>query len=92
MFYRSSRYRAVEDCKLVVEGRQVSYKAIRIIPDGRSLLMHTVEDGDRVDRIAFRYLRDPESFWKICDLNGALWPPELTAVPGRRIRIPPSEV
>jgi hypothetical protein len=92
MFYKTSRYTAVKDCRCSVEGRSVQYKAIRIIPVIRPGSVHTVQEGDRIDQIAFTYLRDPERYWKICDLNNTMWPPDLTAKPGMVISIPYPEV
>ena len=31
---------------------------------------HTKVQGDRLDLLAARYLRDPTLFWKLCDANG----------------------
>lgn len=57
-------------------------------PDRQAVLTeHTVEGGDRIDRIAFTYLGDPEAAWRLADANAALAPAELTARIGRRIRI-----
>jgi nucleoid-associated protein YgaU len=47
----------------------------------------TVNQGDRLDLIAARALGDPELFWRICDANNAMDPLELTAEPGRRLRV-----
>jgi hypothetical protein len=48
---------------------------------------HTVVQGERLDHIAAARLGDPEVFWQICDANAAMQPEELTATPGRRLRI-----
>lgn len=48
---------------------------------------HSVEEGDRLDRIAFTYLGDPEAAWRLCDANAVLSPAELGARVGQRIRI-----
>jgi len=48
---------------------------------------HLVVLGDRLDNIAARHLGDPEQFWRLCDANDAMQPPELTVI-GRRIKIP----
>ena len=47
----------------------------------------TVNQGDRLDLITANTLGDPEQFWRICDANDAMHPGELTAVPGRRLRV-----
>lgn len=51
-----------------------------------ALTEHVVEQGDRLDLIAARYLGDPDQWFRICDANGALDPDELLVV-GRRLRI-----
>lgn len=50
---------------------------------------HTVEEGDRVDLLAYRYLGDASLWWVICDFNEINFPLELA--PGRVIRIPSVE-
>lgn len=92
MFYKSSRYAAVDDCQYSMEGRIVAFKAIRIIPEVQAIDVHIVEEGERIDQIAYQHLRDCERFWKICDLNQSLWPPDLAAIPGSTILIPSPEV
>jgi hypothetical protein len=47
----------------------------------------TVTEGDRLDMITFRTLGDPLHFWRVCDANNAMNPVELTAEPGRKLRI-----
>jgi len=48
----------------------------------------TVTQGDRLDLITARTLGDPEQFWRVCDANNAMNPPDLTAEVGRTLRIP----
>jgi hypothetical protein len=72
------------------DGRTVVYVLRRFIPPPErfALLMeHEVHQGDRLDVLAVRYLGDPEAFWRICDANVAIRPDDLTATPGRRLRI-----
>jgi hypothetical protein len=47
-----------------------------------------VVQGDRLDLIAARTLGDSEQFWRVCDANDAMDPHELTAEPGRAVRVP----
>jgi hypothetical protein len=39
-----------------------------------------------------RALGDPEQFWRICDANNAMYPPDLVAEPGQRLRVPVPQV
>jgi hypothetical protein len=51
------------------------------------LLEHTVAEGERLDNIAAQYLGDPEQSWRICDVNEAMQPEELTATAGTTVKI-----
>lgn len=48
---------------------------------------HQVEDGDRLDTLAFRLTGDPAAFWRLADANGVYDPLSLLE-PGRILRIP----
>jgi hypothetical protein len=91
MFFRGSRYEKVGEEEIADGGRVIRYKRIRFIPQTRALGGHLVGAGERLDHIAYRYFRDPERFWRICDANHVLWPDDLIAQPGRTILIPASE-
>lgn len=47
---------------------------------------HLRRDGERLDHLAWRYLRAPTAFWLICDANDAMLPDALTDA--RRVEIP----
>ena len=87
----SSRYATVGRAKLELgEDRDVVYLRRRFLPRADSLQEidhHTVKEGERLDRITAQHLGDPELFWVVCDANNAMLPEELTAQPGRRLRI-----
>ena len=89
MFVKGSRYEAVDDCELTDDqGRILRYKNVRFIPDTEARFSHLLSQGERLDHLAYRYYRDPERFWRICDANGTMWPDDLVAKAGRRILIP----
>jgi hypothetical protein len=72
-------------------GVQAAYLERRIIPQPdiyTSTIDYVVAEGDRLDNLAAKFFGDPLLFWIICDVNGAVDPDELTAQPGRAIRIP----
>lgn len=52
-------------------------------PDDR---FHTVEEGDRLDLLAARYLGKAELWWVLADWNEIAWPFDLES--GQAIRIP----
>ena len=92
MFFKGTRYAKVGEHELTdSNGRVLRYKKVRFIPETRPQRGHTVTEGERLDNIAYRYYRDPERFWRVCDANRALWPDDLVAEPGRTILIPASE-
>ena len=88
---RSSRYYGTAVKTFTApDGTQIPYLARRILPDPASftaIAQYTVAAGDRPDLIAFRFLGDPGQWWQIADANPVLDPRELTATPGRKIRI-----
>ncbi|MFQ5525102.1 MAG: hypothetical protein ACE5GX_02465 [Thermoanaerobaculia bacterium] len=91
MFGHTSRYYSLEDHVLLTgDGRQIVYRARRLIPrnTGRQLLAETVVNTeDRPDLIANRALGQPEQFWQVCDSSAIMDPHEMTARPGRRLRV-----
>ena len=89
MFFKGSRYLGVADAQLTdAAGRTIRYKKVRFITPLTGRLGHIVAETDRLDLIANRYYRDPLDFWRICDANLALFPPDLVSEPGRVLRIP----
>jgi hypothetical protein len=90
-FPPTSRYHDVEVATLEsTDGRRIPYLRRRFVPPPESfatLREHVVVAGERPDHLAARHLGDPEGYWRIADANGALSPEELTATPGRRVRI-----
>jgi nucleoid-associated protein YgaU len=92
MFFQGSRYATVGEAELIDrQGRVIRYKRIRFIPPTPAQVGHRVSQGERLDQIAFRYYRDPERFWRICDANLAMLPEDLVSEVGRTIQIPPAE-
>ena len=92
MFEPTSRHSALETVTLTAaDGRMVAYTRRRFLPQGEDmplLVEVTVAQGDRLDLITARTLGDPEQFWRVCDANNAMSPPDLTAEIGRTLRVP----
>ncbi|MDP2782645.1 hypothetical protein [Devosia sp.] len=91
LFPPNSRYHNIETARLTqADDTELIYLKRRFVPslDRFTLLQeHVVTQGERLDNITARYLGDPLQFWRICDANNAMNPPELTAEIGRRLRI-----
>jgi hypothetical protein len=96
MFETTSRYYTLETATLTTpDGRSTAYKRRRFLPQGEKmplLLEVTVAQGDRLDLITARTLGYPEQFWRVCDANNAMNPPDLTAEIGRTLRVPIPQV
>jgi hypothetical protein len=92
MFFKGSRYQIVATVEFTDRtGRAIRYKRARLIPETGATESHLLIAGERLDHLAYRYYRDPERYWRICDANRAVWPGDLVAEPGRRILIPSAE-
>ena len=92
MFSETSRYARIATATYIgATGRPIVYVRRRFLPPidaAAPLAEHLVQQDDRLDNLADRYLDDPELFWQICDVNYDLDPGMLLAEIGRRIRIP----
>jgi hypothetical protein len=89
MFFKGSRYEQVPNKEYVAaDGRIIRFRALRAISTPPGIAKHVVDDGERMDHIAFDEFRDPELFWRICDANLAVEPKDLTDLPGRVLDIP----
>ena len=83
-----SRY---ANCILYVDGNQEflgTRPRIDITPQPDDIF-HTVQDGDRIDLIAYRYLGRSDLWWVICDYNDLFFPLELRV--GMVLRVPSVE-
>jgi hypothetical protein len=54
--------------------------------DGQVIYEHIWEYGDRVDKLAAKYMSDDQSWWIICYVNNIAYP--LGVKVGTKIRIP----
>lgn len=89
MFFRGSRYEGVPEATLPTpDGRSIRYKRMRFVPDVAGTLPYRVQPDDRPDLIAYKVAGDPELFWRLCDANRVMRPDELTAEPGRMLKLP----
>ena len=70
MFSKISRYRKVPDVTAPdARGRMLAAKDLRLLPDVTGTFRHTVDGGDRLDQLAYKYYGQPLHWWNICDAN-----------------------
>ena len=77
MFSSFSRYRKLPDVVTTdAKGRTLASKALRLLPSVSGAFQHTVEDGDRLDHVAFKYYQQPTKWWRINDANPEFFSPQ----------------
>ena len=82
---------SVQATWVAADGNVIPYLKRRLLPQGDELAemsVVTVTPGQRLDLLSARQQGDPLQFWRIADANNAMNPFDLTAIPGRRLRIP----
>ncbi len=85
MINESSRY---ANCVLYVDGSDEfigSRTLIDTLPEPDDIF-HTIQEGDRIDLLAYRYLGDASLWWIICDYNYIFFPLDMEI--GAVLRIP----
>ena len=86
MFFRGSRYEPVETVSLTRrDAPEIRYRRLRFVVRQRAQIVYVVQEGDRIDQVAWNVFRDPDMWWRIADANADLVPDELTDLPGRRL-------
>lgn len=90
-FPPASRYYGVPIAvQSLPDGRERPYLRRRLVPAPErfaAIAQYTVQEGDRPDSVAASQLGDPLAFWRLADANAALQPEDMTAHPGRSLRI-----
>ena len=91
----NSRYATIEIAQHQwPDGSSSAYLRRRLIPADPGPLSGTAvtRDGERLDLLAARTLGDPTQYWRIADASGVMDPMELTAKPGRLVKLPIGQV
>jgi len=77
MFTKISRYRKLHDTVAVdKQGRTLVSRDLRPFAEATGSFSHIVEEGDRLDHIAYKYYRQPQKWWRICDANPDFMSPQ----------------
>lgn len=86
MFSKISRYRDLPDVVVLdAKGRRLASKSLRLLPVRPGVLAHTLDGGDRLDHLAYKYYQQTRHWWHIADANeDVLSPQALVAQEPRR--------
>ena len=77
MFSKISRYRKLPDeVTTDAKGRTLESKSLRLLPEVSGEFLHTVEEVDRLDHLAYKYYKQPRKWWRICDANPEFMSPQ----------------
>lgn len=76
MFKKNSRYYKLNDVVIQDKNRRSwESKAVRFIDTLGGRFYHTIESGDRLDHLAYKYYRQSKQWWRICDANPEVFSP-----------------
>jgi hypothetical protein len=76
-FSKTSRYRKLPDIVTIdTKGQVLESKTLRLLPDVSDQFLHTVEEIDRIDHLAYKYYKKPRKWWRICDANPEFMSPQ----------------
>lgn len=77
MFSKISRYRKLPDIVTTdAKGQAWESKCLRLLPEVSGTFLHTVEEVDRLDHLAYKYYKQPRKWWRICDANPEFMSPQ----------------
>jgi hypothetical protein len=70
VFSKISRYRKLPNVTaLDAQGRLLASKELRLLPQVTGTFRHTVDSGDRLDQLGYKYYSQPLQWWNIADAN-----------------------
>ncbi|WP_428338573.1 hypothetical protein [Mycobacterium sp.] len=80
MFFGGSRYSGAGTYEVTcADGTVVTVTRIPLPSARNAVGWHRRGEGERLDLIAYQYLRDATGFWVLCDTNDAVVPDALAA-------------
>ena len=90
MFNKRSRYYKLD--KLAIrrsDGLTINGKQLRVQPKTEGKVFYQIESGDRIDHLAYKFLRQSKLWWHICDANPAFFSPKelLGTSPIKHLRV-----
>jgi len=76
-FSKISRYRKLsDDTTIDASGRNLASKGLRMLSLVSGTFLHTIEEPDRLDHLAYKYYKQPRKWWRICDANSEFLSPQ----------------
>jgi hypothetical protein len=63
-----------------IRGRSVKALPVPDAPVQTPVARHVLKEGQRLDHLANAYLRDPNGYWRLAEVNGAVLPDSLAEV------------
>jgi hypothetical protein len=70
VFSKISRYRKLPNVTAIdAQGRLLASKELRLLPQVTGTFRHTVDSGDRLDQLGYKYYSQPLQWWNIADAN-----------------------
>lgn len=76
MFFKNSRYRKQPfTVTMDARGRRFKSVTLRPTPDTAGTFQHTIEEGERLDHLAYKYYKAPRKWWRIMDANQEFFSP-----------------
>ena len=91
--YRSSRYRTGKIFRVratrngETQKLPVIYTRDSLVANAEVALIHTVQAGERIDQLAYKYAKDSSLWWVIAEVNNLIRFP-LFMRPGLQLKIP----
>lgn len=88
MFFPGSRYANLSTYQVVKsDGTMVTVIHLPLPSQPPILGLHPRQNGQRLDLIAYHFMRDATAFWQLCDANNSMVPDalgvhSLIAIPG----------
>lgn len=79
MFSPNSRYAQLSTYTVTVGGKEVTAVRLPLPSPQRLAGLHPRAQGDRLDLLAARFLKDATAFWRLCDANNTPVPDSLAA-------------
>lgn len=77
MAFKNSRYRKLPtEVTIDYTGQSQRSQSLRRIANGSGRFLHRIVEGDRIDHLAYKYYKQADKWWQICDANPDFMSPQ----------------